>query len=135
MDLAQTAMGLTYGRVVTDAGLVKAIARALGDVLGRPLRSDDVLDCANALGDLWQFLLNAWPWRDPDPARFGGFNFTGDEAVERTLPTCLAGLRSDATTAERTILDALGTRALDASEASAALDALRQSVAAVVTGR
>lgn len=135
MDLAQSATGLAYGRVVTDAGLVKAVARALGDVLGRPLRSDDVLDCANALGELWRFLLNAWPWRDSDPARFGGFSFTGDDAVQRTLPTCLAGVCSDATAAERTILDALGTRALDESEAGAALDALRQSVAAVVAGR
>jgi hypothetical protein len=135
MDLAQTARGLAYGRVVTDAGLVKAIGRALGDVLGRPLRTDDVTACADALAALWHALLESWPWRDPDPARFGGFAFDGDEAVERTLPTCLAGIGVDASAAERTILDALGTRALDASEALDALKALRQSVAAVVAGR
>jgi len=135
VDLAQTARGVAYGRVVTDAGLVKAIGRALGDVLGRPLRGDDVAECADGLAALWHALLEAWPWRDPDPSRFGGFAFDGDDAVERTLPTCMAGLGVDATAAERTILDALGTRALDASEAMDALSALRQSVAAVVAGR
>jgi hypothetical protein len=94
-----------------------------------------VTACADGLAALWNALLESWPWRDPAPARFGGFAFDGDDAVERTLPTCLAGIGVDASAAERTILDALGTRALDANEAEDALKALRQSVAAVVAGR
>jgi hypothetical protein len=144
-DLAQTATGPTYGRVVTDAGLVKGVARLLADALGRPLVAADVVRGREALGGLWRFLLEAWPFVDPDPRRFGGFVFHGDEAMERTLPGCLSGLAVAASAAERTVLDAIGTRALRAGgatdhdgddgsgddRAEAALNALRQSVAAV----
>jgi hypothetical protein len=138
-DLAQTALGPTYGRVVTDAGLVKAVARLLGDALGRPLGADDVVRARNALGGLWRFLLEDWPFVDPDPRRFGGFVFHGDDAIERTLPGCLSGLAVTASAAERTVLDAIGTRPLReggpddgaGDGAEAALAALRQSVAAV----
>lgn len=130
-DLAQTARGTTYGRVVTDAGLVKAIARQLADALGRPLTAADVVAGRDALAALWSHLLDAWPFVDPDPRRFGGFTFDGDDAVERTLPACLAGLDVVASAAERTVLDGIGTRALDRADADAALAALRQSVAAV----
>lgn len=138
-DLAQTALGPTYGRVVTDAGLVKGVARLIGDALGRPLGADDVVRARDALAGLWRFLLEDWPFADPDPRRFGGFVFSGDDAVERTLPGCLSGLTVSASSAERTVLDAIGTRALREGGASdvggdgaeAALAALRQSVAAV----
>jgi hypothetical protein len=130
-DLAQTALGTTYGRVVTDAGLVKGVARLLADALGRPLGAGDVARAREPLAALWSFLLEAWPFVDPDPRRFGGFAFAGDDAVERTLPACLAGLDVVASAAERTVLDGLGTRALDETGAAAALQALRQSVAEV----
>jgi|GEM_PF-789179 len=137
-DLAQTARGTTYGRVVTDAGLVKAVARLLADALGRPATAADVARASDALAGLWRFLLEAWPFVDPDPRRFGGFAFSGDDAIERTLPGCLAGLGVQASTAERTVLDGIGTRSLREGpdvptdeSAAAALAALRQSVAAV----
>lgn len=127
-DLAQTARGTTYGRVVTDAGLVKGVARLLFDVLRRPLTADDVVRAREPLSALWTFLLEDWPFVDPDPRRFGGFSFSGDDAVERTLPACLAGLAVVATAAERTVLDGIGTRALDEVTADAALQALRQGL-------
>lgn len=137
-DLAQTARGATYGRVVTDAGLVKGVARLLADALGRPLTAADVVRGRDALAGLWRFLIEAWPFVDPDPRRFGGFAFSGDDAVERTLPGCLAGLDVIASAPERTVLDAIGTRGLRAGpdvgadeSADAALAALRQSVATV----
>jgi hypothetical protein len=137
-DLAQTARGATYGRVVTDAGLVKGVARLLADAIGRPPTAADVARASDALADLWHFLLEAWPFVDPDPRRFGGFAFSGDDAVERTLPGCLAGLAVQASTAERNVLDGIGTRSLREGPdvpaldcAPAALAALRQSVAAV----
>ena len=137
-DLAQTARGATYGRVVTDAGLVKGVARLLADALGRPPTAGDVARATDTLAGLWHFLLEAWPFVDPDPHRFGGFAFSGDDAVERTLPGCLAGLAVQASTSERTVLDGIGTRSLregpdvpPEERAAAALAALRQSVAAV----
>lgn len=119
-DLAQTALGTHYGRVVTDAGMVKAVAALLDEALGRAFTSADVTRARPALSTMWEE-LRRWPFSDPDPARFGGFSFHGDEAMERTLPSCLAGTSVRATNAQRTLLDGLGTRALDDEDAAAAL--------------
>jgi hypothetical protein len=129
---AQCAVGVVYGRVVTDAGLVKAVCRAFGDLLGRALRADDVAVARADIGALWDFFLLSWPWRDPDPRRFGGFAFGGDDAVERTLPSAMAGLTVQATQPERLILDALGTRSLNDNEAARALNDLRGALGAAV---
>lgn len=135
-DLAQTARGLFYGRVVTDAGLVKALARLLDDALGRAFRGEELLRAQPALdaalATLWAELRD-WPWRDPDPARFGGFVFVGNEATERGVPSCLAGLSLAVEPAARAVLDALGTRALDEEGARAALVRLDDLVRAVAT--
>ncbi len=131
VDLAQCAHGVLYGRTVTDAGLVKAVARLLSDALGRALTSADVAAHRERLRALWQAWLVDWPYRDVDPARFGGFTFDGDDAVTRTLPSSLAGLTVSATTTERTILDALGTRPLGADDANDALTRLRQAATAI----
>jgi hypothetical protein len=146
-DLAQTARGLLYGRVVTDAGLVKAIARGLHERGGGASRvarlasADEAPTSPGAraaqatraaLDALWRTLLEAWPFVDPDPRRFGGFRFDGDDAVDRSLPSCLAGLAVDAAPWERTVLDAVGTRALSVAEAHTALATLRTAVDAVV---
>jgi hypothetical protein len=129
-DLAQTATGTLYGRVVTDAGLVKALARLLDQALGRSFARADITraDAAlqDALAQLWS-LVDTWPLRDPDPARFGGFVFAGNEAVERSLPSSVAGLDVDAT--HRTVLDALGTRPLD--DATEAVRMIDDAIAAV----
>ena len=125
MDLAQTAVGTLYGRVVTDAGLVKAIGRLLDESLARSFTSADVIAGRPPLEKLWRFLLVDWPFVDPDPARFGGFQFSGDDAIERSLPSCLAGCTAAHVPAERTVLDAIATRPLDGAAAAEALAALR----------
>lgn len=131
-DLAQTATGTYYGRVVTDAGLVKSLASLLDDALGRAFQGRELAapPVAAALAALWQ-LCRAWPYADPDPARFGGFHFSGDDAVERTLPSALAGTSVSASQAQRAVLDALGTRALDDGEARAALALLHDALATI----
>jgi hypothetical protein len=121
IDLAQCAEGTGYGRVVTDAGLVKSMASLIDDALGRAFTATDVVRARASLTALWERLA-AWPYADPDPARFGGFQFHGDDAVERSIPSSLAGTRVPASNAMRTVLDALGTRALaDDGEARAAV--------------
>lgn len=129
-DLAQSARGLFYGRVVTDAGLVKALAKLLDSALGRAYRGDELARAQPALEALWE-TLRQWPWRDPDPARFGGFVFAGNEATERSVPSCLAGLDLEVDAAARAALDALGTRALDEASARAALACLQAQVGAI----
>lgn len=121
--LAQTAEGTAYGLVVTDAGLVKGVRALLEEALGRALREEDIARGRAALKTLWDELL-AWPYRDPDPRRFGGFYVSGDEALERTLPSCLAETDVKASKWERTVLDGLGTRALQPHEAAEALELL-----------
>jgi hypothetical protein len=128
MDLAQTASGLRYGRVVTDAGLVKAVARGLDERGGGPFTARAIDVARGALDELWRVLLEDWPWVDGDPHRFGGFQCAGDDAIERSLPSCVAGLDVDVAPWERTVLDAVGTRALARDEARAALARLRQLV-------
>ena len=129
-DVAQCALGLHYGRVVTDAGLVKGVCALVDEALGRSFTRDDVKGARAAFTSLWES-LRAWPFSDPNPARFGGFVFTGDDAMERTLPSCLAGTGVVASHATRTVLDGLGTRALDVTEATAALTHLERVVALV----
>ncbi|MBI1948640.1 MAG: hypothetical protein HYS27_23335 [Deltaproteobacteria bacterium] len=135
-DLAATAHGTFYGRVVTDAGLVKALVRLLDDALGRAFRGEELARAQPALeaalATLWAELRD-WPWRDTDPARFGGFVFVGNEATERGVPSCLAGLSLPVEPAARAVLDALGTRALDEEGARAALVRLDELVRAVAT--
>lgn len=106
---AQTATGVAYGLVVTDAGLVKALLSLLDGRLGRSVTEADLGRARDAFEELWRALL-AWPHRDDDPHRFGGFYVVGDDAVERTLPSCLAGLDLEASAPLRTVLDGLGTK-------------------------
>jgi hypothetical protein len=118
--LAQTCRGVRYGLVVTDAGVVKAVRTLVENRNSRALKQTDVASADDALAGFWEALLQ-WPYRDPDPRRFGGFYVVDDSAVERTLPSCLAGLDVDASAAERAILDGLGTNVSDADDARAAL--------------
>jgi hypothetical protein len=120
VSLAQTARGVRYGLVVTDAGVIKAVRSLVEGALGRGLRDDDVTHAHAALAAFWTKLLD-WQWRDPDPRRFGGFYVVGDEAVERTLPSCLAGIDLDASAAQRAVLDGLGTQVSDVETARRAL--------------
>ncbi|MCC7108460.1 MAG: hypothetical protein IT382_04185 [Deltaproteobacteria bacterium] len=129
-DLAQSARGVFYGRVVTDAGLVKALARLLDDALGRAFVGAELARAQAPLHLLWTTLRD-WPWRDEDPARFGGFVFSGNEATERSVPSCLAGLSLEVPAVARQALDALGTRPLDDASAYAALECLGARVGAI----
>ncbi len=129
--LAQTAPGLQYGRVVTDAGLVKSLAAQLDEELSRSFVASDLDAAAGALRVLWRG-FNAWPWRDPDPRRFGGVRAVGDDATERTCDA-LFGLDIDATRAERVLLDGLASVFEDEESAEAALLRLRSLIRAVAT--
>jgi hypothetical protein len=129
-DLAQTAHGTLYGRVVTDAGLVKALAALIDEALGRSFAASELARAADALRDLWS-MVDTWPFRDDDPARFGGFVFSGNEAVERSLPSALAGCTIPVDSRRRTVLDALGTRALNDDDASSAIALLDGGIHAV----
>jgi len=130
-DVARCARGHFYSRVVTDAGLVKALVRLIEDALCRRLTDDDVRERRDALGALFR-TLEAWPYADPDPTRFGGFS-VDERGVERTI----ANPALDAVAPRgpaRTVLDALGTRALTAEEAAHAKALLDEAVRAVVAG-
>lgn len=109
MDLAQTATGVLYGQVVTDAGLVKAVRTLLEEGLGRALRKGDIERARPALARLWRRLLEDWPWRDPDPRRFGGIYVTDDDATERTLPRTGAALPGGLPRPLEVVLDAAQT--------------------------
>lgn len=127
VSLAQTAEGTAYGLVVTDAGLVKGVRALVEEALGRSLRESDLARARGAFTELWRALL-AWPYRDPDPRRFGGFYVSGDDALERTLPSCLARTDVESSKSQRAVLDGLGTRALGPDEAAAALALLDELV-------
>lgn len=130
-DLAQTAVGLLYGRVVTDASLVKAVGRALDDVLGRSWVAMELPVASDPLLRLWRLLLQEWPFVDDDPRRFGGFFFDGDDAIERSLPSAFFGATVTVTAPERIIVDAIGTRPLNDDDATAALGLLRGGLSRV----
>ncbi len=131
VDFAQTAKGTLYGRIVTDAGLVKALVHWLDDAGGRAFLPHELSRAAVALEQLWA-AIDAWPWRDPDPKRFGGFAFGTDDTVKRTIPSNTVGVTIAVTASQRTVLDALGTRPLNDAEAHAALRALQTHIDAVV---
>jgi hypothetical protein len=124
---AQCAEGVAYGLVVTDAGLVKALLSLLDDARARAHTAEEIEAGRARFAGMWRRLID-WPHRDRDPRRFGGLYVTGDDAVERTLPSCLAGTGVSASNAERTVLDALAT---DSAAAGAALDELRDLVTEV----
>jgi hypothetical protein len=127
-DVASCARGLFYGRVVTDAGLVKALVMLIEDALCRRLTSTDVAKAAEAWGELFDTLAR-WPFVDDDPRRFGGF-VIGDDAIERTI----TDVRLDAVALKgpvRTVLDALGTRVSSDEEARGAVRTLADLVRAV----
>jgi hypothetical protein len=125
--VAQTASGLDYGRIVTDAGLVKAVCALVDEARGAAFGVSDVEPAAAAFAALWR-LFRAWPYKDPDPQRFGAFTFVGDEATERSVRSCLADTAVKPLSAARTVLDALSTRALDDTDAVAALALLDAAI-------
>ncbi len=131
--LAQAAQGLTYGRVVTDARLVKAIDRGLTERCAGTFSERQAQSARPALTRLWHLLLVQWPWRDPDARRFGGFVFDGDDARDRSVPSCVEGVDVPIAAWEKTVLDAVGTRPLDHDDARRALSSLRGAIDEVVS--
>ena len=124
---AQSAPGTFYGQVVTDAGLVKGLSGMLDDALGRAFLESELHAVQPALRALWA-LLERWPYRDPDPARFGGFQFSATNGVERSLPSSIAGTSRPLARHQRTVLDALGTMPLTDGDVDAALALLTVSL-------
>ena len=118
--LAQCAEGLDYGRVVTDAGLVKSVRAALEERLGRGLSLAHVARMRRAVARLWAALFD-WPWAADEAQRFGAFEFVGDDAQRRTLRSCLDGFALQVGVAERRILDAAGSSFDDDSQAQKAV--------------
>ena len=108
VDLAQTVGGTFYGVVVTDAGLVKALALLLDEGLARRFTRTDLARADEALQALWS-TLRTWPHRDPNPRRFGAFAFAGDDATEQTLPSALAGRGVACARPLARVLDGLGS--------------------------
>lgn len=129
-DLAQTAEGNGYSRVVSDARLVKAVAALLDEQIARSFTRADVVRARPLLVALWRRLLS-WPFLDPHPARFGAFVYEGDDASERTVPSCIDGLSLQVSRTTRAVLDALGTRQLNAQEAEQALRDLDDAISDV----
>jgi len=83
--LAQATGGTLYGRVVTDAGLVKALRTLLEEQLGRPLKKADAQKAKPAIAVMFHALLIDWPWASKDPQRFGGVVVDDDGVRERTV--------------------------------------------------
>lgn len=127
---AQTCTGPRYGQVIADPGLVKALCAWLERDRGRALVPAAFAAARAATDALWD-LLFAWPYRDPNPRRFGAFVATGDDAIERTVPSAFFGIDVAADREERAIVDALGTVFKDAAQAAEALGVLRAQLEAV----
>ena len=128
--LGQCAQGTGYGRIITDAGLIKAISELIDDALGRRYKEADVEAARPQVGALWQALLQ-WPYADPDPRRFGGF-YLEPSGVERTMESGLAAVGVAANRAVHTVLDALGSRFEHAEQATKSVALLRTLVEKIV---
>lgn len=115
----------SYSMAVGEAGFVKAVLRWVANARGGQVRAEQLLDPAvqDAAAAVLA-LFEAWPFADPDPRRFGGFSFAGDEAYERTAPSA-AQHGPLLTPTEATMLDCLGSRLETHEQAVAALTHLR----------
>jgi hypothetical protein len=126
-DFAQTAEGSFYGRVVTDAGLIKSLVKMIEARIGAPLKTKPFPPVIEATQGLWR-LLEEWPFRDPDPNRFGGFYVTGDDAAERTLPGSLSHLQMEVDPSMLTVLDALASQFDNAQDGLKAIRAIEEQL-------
>lgn len=135
-EIAQTVGGTLYGRVVTDAGLVKALRALVEEQLGCKLRVADVERGADAFADALGTLLDRWPWASADPRRFGGVVVDEDDVKERTVSSERFG--RDLSRSLRTLLDAAATE-LDSDdqldEALACVDRLVSAIASAIAPR
>jgi hypothetical protein len=141
-DLAATVPGPSYAEVVTNAALVKAVAEALVQDTGVALSTARLQAVPKAVwATFWETLTAGLPFGDPDPLRFGAIRLRPapqpppdaepappDEVL---APPCLPKDAPPHSRAERAILQACGTRPLDAREALQALLALRAALAPV----
>jgi hypothetical protein len=134
-EIAQTVGGTLYGRVVTDAGLTKALRALVEERIGRRLRAADVARARAAIAAMLTQLLIDWPWASTDPRRFGGVVVDEDDIRERTVSSDRFGRALGRPL--RTLLDAAATeidddRALD--EALATIDRHLAAIAAAIEG-
>jgi hypothetical protein len=132
-EIAQTVGGTLYGRVVTDAGLVKALRALVEERLGRRLRAADVTVASSSFAAAFRGLLETWPWASRDPRRFGGVVVDDDDIRERTVSTERFG--RELARPMRTLLDAAATEVSDDAQldaALAAIDALVNAIASAI---
>jgi len=120
-----------YSMAVGESGFVKAVLKAVanrrgGEVQMSEFDDDDVKAASRRILDL----MDHWPFADPDPRRFGGFSFAGDEAYERTAETTARFQSIPPVMAA--ILDALGTRAPDEATALRAKALMEERLQGVV---
>ncbi|MBI5497936.1 MAG: hypothetical protein HY904_23235 [Deltaproteobacteria bacterium] len=112
-----------YSMAVGETGFVKAVLRHVANRRGGEVHADELANArVRAAAARVLALFDAWPWADPDPRRFGGFSFAGDDAYTREVPS--AGRFPFIRPNEATLLDALGSRLEDEATARAALDGL-----------
>jgi hypothetical protein len=117
-----------YSMGIGECGFLKAaltwVANRRGaEVQVRDFARPGAVEAASSLLSMWE----AWPFVDPDPRRFGGFSFAGDDAYTREVPS-VARFASVVTAQEGIMLDALGTLAPDEETARAAVELLRKSL-------
>lgn len=120
--LAQCARGETYGRTVTDAGLIKGLIEVIEDVVDLKLDEAWIEKSRAKLARLFDALVE-WPYREADSRRFGALKIVdGREARARLSRETRAALGLSA--ARVRVLDALGTSEAHARAASSHLTAL-----------
>jgi hypothetical protein len=84
MELINTAHGVFYGSLVSQPGLVKQLRGCIEAQLGRSIITKDFQFAPLAFKEFWES-ISLWPYQDPNPKRFGGFVFIGQEATAQTL--------------------------------------------------
>ena len=124
--LAQCATGETYGRTVTDAGLIKGLIALIEEITS--VRADEAwIEKSRAkIARLFEALVE-WPYREADSRRFGALKIVdGQERRVGLSRETRAALQLSA--ARVRVLDALGTSEAHARAASSHLTTLVQGL-------
>jgi hypothetical protein len=121
-----------YSMAVGESGFLKAALRWVAARRGAEVQAEALMtpEGQRAAASLLA-LFDAWPFADPNPRRFGGFSFAGDEAYQRA-PSA-ARFPGVVTSVEALMLDALGTLVDDEIQARRAVEALRECLSGLVS--
>lgn len=121
-----------YSMTLGESGFPKAVLRYVANARCAEVRTEELLhpDVQRAAHGVLALFVH-WPHADPDPRRFGGFSFAGDEAYARTAASAAQypGLMGPT---EATLLDCLGTAVPDEAAAARALADLRAALQPLV---